>query len=557
MTGRIKMITDGTKVGWPKEIIDKITKQMVHGVENYVYKDRPKTLDELLKNTVARYPDKVALIFEDQSITYRELDRLVNNMACALINDCGIQKGDRVGLLFKNCIEIVIGMFGAIRAGAIVLPLNNKLKSAELKYQLENSGTKLLMGESEYYEPAIAPIRGEIPCKQFYLLGDSIPDTMPFSALTEKDAARDISVPMNEEDTVWIVYTSGTTGKPKGALSSHIDGIHSVMSYTFCYNITPEDRGIIAVPLFHVTGLFAQLITLIYAGGSSVIMPKMDAAEMIRLIAEKHVTHTLSVPTVYIMMMNHPDAKKYDLSHFRIGAFGGAAISAESVRQIGKWLPQIELHNTYGLTEVSSPATMMPHQQSSTKPASIGWPTPVTQLKIVDPETFEEMPVNAEGELWIKAPNVTKGYWEMPEATAKSITDGWLHTGDVAAIDEEGFVYIKDRLKDMINRGGEKIFSVEVEDVLYTNPKILEVAVVGVPDEKFGELVKAVVVPKAQTIITEAEVKEWVITRMAKFKTPTYVEFVKELPRNPNGKIIKKELRYVPEDVTKSTKQAG
>jgi long-chain acyl-CoA synthetase len=189
---------------------------------------------------------------------------------------------------------------------------------------------------------------------------------------------------------------------------------------------------------------------------------------------------------------------------------------------------------------------MMPHQYSSRKPASIGWPTPVTQLKIADPETFEEMLVNVEGELWIKAPNVTKGYWEMPEATAKSITDGWLHTGDVASIDEEGFVYIKDRLKDMINRGGEKIFSVEVEDVLYTNLKILEVVIVGVPDEKFGELVKAVVVPKAGINITEDEVKEWVITRMAKFKTPTYVEFVKELPRNSNGKIIKKELRYVP-----------
>ena len=267
MIGRKKMITDGTKVGWPKEITDKITKQSVHGIENYVYKDRPKTLDELLRNTVGKYPDKVALIFEDESITYRELDRLVNNIAGALINDCGIQKGDRVGLLFKNCIEIVTGMFGAIRAGAIVLPLNNKLKSAELKYQLENSGTKLLMGESEYYEPTIAPIRNEIACKQFYLSGEPIPGTMPFSALTEKNAAEDIRVPMDEEDTVWIVYTSGTTGKPKGALSSHIDGIHSVMSYTFCYNITPEGRGIIAVPLFHVTGLFAQLITLLAAGG--------------------------------------------------------------------------------------------------------------------------------------------------------------------------------------------------------------------------------------------------------------------------------------------------
>lgn len=543
------MYADGSKL-WPPEVTKGITKQLVHGVENYVYEDRPANLDEVLRNAVAKYPDKVALIFEDREVTYREFDRLVNNMASALINDCGIQKGDRIGLLFKNCIEVVIGMFGSLRTGAIVLPLNNKLKSAELKYQLENSETKLLMCETESWA-TVAPIKDEIPCSQYFVLGDEIPEgTKPFSALIEKEAKEDIRVPIDEEDIAWIVYTSGTTGLPKGSMSSHINGVHSVTSYCRTYRITSEDRGIIAVPLFHVTGLFAQLITLMKAGGSSVIMPKMDAAEMIRLIAEKHCTHTLSVPTVYIMMMNHPDAKKYDLSHFRVGAFGGAAISAESVRQIGEWIPGIELHNTYGLTEVSSPGTQMPDEHSARKPASIGWPTPVTQLRTVDPETGEDVPVNAEGELWIKAPNVTPGYWKMPEATAKSITDGWLHTGDIAAIDEEGFVYIKDRLKDMINRGGEKIFSVEVEDVLYTNPKILEVAIVGVPDEKYGELTKAVVVPKAGIVpgvdLTEQEIKDWVMDRMAKFKTPTYVEFVKELPRNPNGKVMKKELRYIP-----------
>ena len=461
------MYVDGTKVGWPKEITDKITRQIVHGRENYVFKDRPNDLNELFRNTVAKYPDKVALIFEDREITYRELDRLVNNLASALINDCGVKKGDRVGILFKNCIEAVISMFGILRTGAICLPFNNKLKSAELKYQLQNSETKILIGESEYYEPTIAPLRDEVPCEQYFLLGDPIPGTKPFSALIEKDAQEDIFVPVHEEDIAWIVYTSGTTGLPKGSMSSHINGVHSAMTYTFGDNVTPEDRGIIAVPLFHVTGLFAQLITLIYAGGSSVIMPKMDAAEMIRLIAEKKCTHTLSVPTVYIMMMNHPDAQKYDLSHFRIGAFGGAAISAESVRQIGEWIPGIKLHNTYGLTEVSSPATMTP--DSSINAATIGFPTPVTEIRSVDPETLEECPPNVEGELWVKSPNTTCGYWKNEKATAEAIVDGWLRTGDIVSIDEQGYVYIKDRIKDMINRGGEKIFSVEVEDVLYTN----------------------------------------------------------------------------------------
>ena len=539
------MYADGTKVGWPKEITDKLTRQMVHGRENYVFKERPKSLDELFRRTVAKYPDKVALIYEDQTLTYREWDRLVNNMAAALINDYGIKKGDRIGLLFKNCLECAISMFGIIRAGAIVVLLNNKMKSAEIKYQLENSGSIMLITEEENYGPTIAPIKDEIRCRLFVVLGEQMPGTIPFAKLVEKDVAELVSVPVDEEDTAWIIYTSGTTGQPKGSQSSHINGIHSAMVYANSYEITEEDRGIIAVPLFHVTGLFAQLMALIYAGGSSVIMPKMDAAEMIRLIGEKHCTHTLSVPTVYIMMMNHPDAKKYDLSHFRIGAMGGAAISAESIRQIIEWIPGIKVHNTYGLTEVSSPGTLTP--DSSVNAATIGFPSVVSEVRSVNPETGEEMPPNMEGELWIKSVNVTKGYWEMPEATAQAITDGWLHTGDMVTIDEQGYVYIKDRLKDMINRGGEKIFSVEVEDVLYTNPKILEVAIVGVPDAKFGELTKAVVVPKEGVSLTEQEVKDWVMDRMAKFKTSTYVEFVKELPRNANGKVMKKELRYIPE----------
>ncbi len=538
------MYADGTKVGWPKEISDKLVKQMVHGRENYVFKDRPKSLDDLFRRTVAKYPDKVALIFEDQTLTYREWDQLVNNIASALINNYGIKKGDRVGLMFKNCLECAESMFGIIRAGGIVVLINNKLKSAEVKYQLENSGTTMLITESEYFEPAIKPIRDEVQCKQYVILGDSIPGTIPFSDLVKNAAQQDIHVPVDEEDTAWIIYTSGTTGQPKGSQSSHINGVHSAMVYTYSYEITSEDRGIIAVPLFHVTGLFAQLMALIYAGGSSVIMPKMEASEMIRLIAEKHATHTLSVPTVYIMMMNHPDARKYDLSHFRIAAMGGAAISAESIRQIIEWIPGVKVHNTYGLTEVSSPGTLTP--DSAVNAATIGFPSVVSEVRSVNPDTGEEMPPNVEGELWIKSANVTKGYWEMPEATAKAITDGWLHTGDLVTIDEKGYVYIKDRLKDMINRGGEKIFSVEVEDVLYTNPKILEVAIVGVPDEKFGELTKAVVVPKEGVTLTEQEVKDWVMDRMAKFKTPTYVEFMKELPRNANGKVMKRELRYIP-----------
>jgi long-chain acyl-CoA synthetase len=284
-------------------------------------------------------------------------------------------------------------------------------------------------------------------------------------------------------------------------------------------------------------------LTYINLGCTIVLMPMYKTEEMLRILEEEKITSMIVVPTIYVMMLMHPDHKKYDLSHLRVAGFGGAPISGETVKMLRDWLPQIELHNTYGLTEIASPGTCMPKEDALRKLGSIGLPFPVNKCKVVDPVTGEELPPNTEGELLINSPNLTPGYWQNPEATKKAIVDGWLHTGDIAKIDEEGYVYIMDRIKDMINRGGEKIFCVEVEDVLYSNNKVMEAAVVGVPDEVYGEVVKAFIVTRPGCTLTEEEVQDWVKERLAKYKVPKYVEFVNELPKNPNGKVMKNRLR--------------
>jgi long-chain acyl-CoA synthetase len=408
---------------------------------------------------------------------------------------------------------------------------------------LQDSGTKVLISDPEWWKN-IEPVKKELPCEHYFMTGNAaIAGTLPFALLIENEAG-EVAVPMNEEDVAFIVYTSGTTGMPKGAMATHLNVIHSVISYRWCYRITPDDRGISAVPLFHVTGLIAQFMTLIYAGGSLVLMPRMHVEELLRLMAEEKVTYACLVPGIYTMMMNHPCRNDYDLSNLRHGGIGGSPVPEETVRGIKAWLPRLELYNTYGLTEVASPGTILPSEHSVWNVSSVGWPIPTSEVKTVDPETGAEVPYNVAGELLIKGANVTKGYWNNEAATKETIVDGWLHTGDIARIDEAGFVYIMDRIKDMINRCGEKVYCVEVENALYNNDNVLDAVVVGVPDDVYGEAVKAVIVLKAGAVVTEQEIKDWVGERLAKFKIPAYVEFVKELLRNPSGKVIKSQLRY-------------
>ncbi|WP_102028462.1 class I adenylate-forming enzyme family protein [Salirhabdus sp. Marseille-P4669] len=529
-----------------KDINPFVHEEEVKGITLKTYRERPRNLNETLSESVDKFPEKTAFVHGNERITYKQLQEQVNNAAYQLRRKYGVNKGDRVAFLLMNGIPFVVGVYAALQIGAIAVPLNTKLKSTELSFMLKNSGAKVVVSNLEWW-PNIESILTDTHVESVFITDETPPDgTLPYSRLIEP-AEENIQEKVDEHDYAFIMYTSGTTGRPKGALITHFNMIHTALNYKYCYNLSSNDSTVIAVPVFHITGLAAQLMTFVLLGGKTVLMPMFKSTQFLEILQDEQITHVIASPTVYVMTLLDPAHKNYDVSKFRVGAFGGAPMPSETLRALKNWVPNIELHNTYGLTETTSPAVIMPNEYQLNHVRSVGVPTPVTEAKIVDPETRAERKPGEVGELLFKGPMVIQKYWNNEEATKKAITGGWLATGDLAAIDEEGFVTIMDRIKDMVNRGGEKIFSVEVEDVLYANPKVMEAAIVGVPDDKYGEVVKACIVPRNGEMLTEEEVKNWVKDRLAKYKVPTYVEFLTILPRNPNGKVVKTELRYVPE----------
>jgi long-chain acyl-CoA synthetase len=510
-----------------------------------VFKDRPGNLMEMLEKTKAAFPDKEALVSQNERLTYRELYDRVESIAGNLHYSYGIRKGDRVALLVGNTIEFVLLVFACARIGAIVVTLNTRLQETELSYMITHSGADILLLDDEFID-TVENMRSKSMIqnvKHFFLIGDvktSKRDYLPFEMLEQKEVPPQIEV--SEDDPLFIMYTSGTTGLPKGAIGSHLGVIHSVMNYEFILKSSHKTKTLIAIPLFHVTGLIGQLLHMIKVGGTSVIMRKYKTAEYIRLISEEKITFLFSVPTIYVMVLSHPDFSKYAYHSVTTIAYGGAPMSEETISGLQKAFPGASLHNAYGATETSSPATIMPLGYPKEKIRSVGLPVPVAEVKILS-ENGEPCEAGEVGELLIKGPMVVEGYWDNEKANRRSFVDGYWYSGDLAKIDKDGYVYIMDRIKDMINRGGEKIFSVEVENILYNHPKVLEAAVIGFPDKIFGEIVKAFIVPKEKTEIDEEEIKQFVRERLADYKVPAVVEFISELPRNPGGKIIKAKLK--------------
>lgn len=531
-----------------EDILSLVQEESVNGVKMKAYKDRPQNMTETLRNSVERFPDKTALVHENERVTYKQLQEQVNRAAYQLKNQYGIAKGDRVAFLLMNGVPFVVGVYAVLQIGAIAVPLNTKLKSNELSFMLTNSGAKVIMSNREWW-PNIEPILEQTAIESVFITDKGPPDgTMPFAKLVDRPAGNEGIEQVGEHDNAFIMYTSGTTGRPKGALITHFNMIHTMLNYKNCYDLTSNDSTIIAVPVFHITGLAAQLTTFIFLGGKIALMPMFKSKQFLELLQNEKITHVIASPTVYVMTLQDPDLKKYDVSHFRVGAFGGAPMPGKTLKSLKEWIPDIELHNAYGLTETTSgPATTMPNEHQLKHISSVGVLSPVTEAKVVDVDTRKELENGKVGELLFKGPMMIQEYWNNEEATQRAISDGWFSTEDLAVIDEDVFVTIMDRIKDVINRGGEKVFSVEVEDVLYSNQKVLEAAIVGVPDDKYGEVVKTCIVPCEGETITEDEVKDWVKDRLAKFKVPEYVEFVDALPKNPNGKVVKTELRYIPE----------
>ncbi|MBO0962309.1 acyl--CoA ligase [Neobacillus sp. MM2021_6] len=524
-----------------------IIKEVHFNREVKVFEDRPDNLSAMLKEAASNYPAGEALVMNGNRLTYKELYEKVEQIAGHLQNSLGVKKRDRVALLLGNSIEFCLLVFACARLGAIVVPLNTRLKETELSFMIQQSNSKILVVDDEFLEKVegMRDLDSIGHVQYFFLIGHKTPnrkDYLPFEILEQPSTLADVYV--TEEDPLFIMYTSGTTGQPKGAVGSHLGAIHSAINYEHVLKTNDKARTLIAVPLFHVTGLIGQLFHMVKVGGTSVIMRRFRTEEYIRLTVEENVSFLFNVPTIYIMMMAHADFSVYNYSKVNCIAYGGAPMSSETIYKLKKYFPNSYLHNAYGATETSSPATIMPQKFHDSKVASVGLPVPVGEMRVVN-ELDEPCNPGEVGELLIKGPMIVEGYWNNVIANQTSFLHGFWRSGDLAKIDEDGFVYIVDRKKDLINRGGEKIFSIEVENVIYNHPKVHEVAVVGVPDPLFGEIVKAVIVPKANATIMSEEIRDFVAERLANYKVPKLVEFVSELPRNAAGKIIKNVLKNV------------
>jgi long-chain acyl-CoA synthetase len=526
---------------WPASLTGDLVEESHHGWPVRCYPPgRPRTLNDLLDRAADRFPDREAVVTPEGRLTWREFRARVARLAAGLHARHSVKPGERVALLLVNGLPFCLAVFACARLGAIAVTLNTKLKSRELEYMLTESGARLVLTQALGWAQ-VEPIRAAIPAEHVYVAGGAPAGTLAWETL-DGDPRALPAVTVEEDDTAFIMYTSGTTGQPKGAEGTHVGIVNSALSFERCLALRDDERSLVAVPLFHVTGLIAQFLTMAHLGGTTVVMPAFNAAEALRLIDAERITHLIAAPTVFVMLMLEPGYRECGRS-LRVLGYGGAPTSPDTIRALRDWLPQARLHNAYGMTETCSPTTILADADALAKVSTVGRPIPTAEVRTVHAETGAECGADEVGELWVRGPMVIPRYWANPEGTAAAIGGGWLRTGDLARIDAHGYVIIMDRIKDMINRGGEKIFCVEVEDVLGAHPDVLEAAVVGVADAVYGEAVKACVIPRPGHSVDPAALRAWVGARLAKFKVPRDVEIRESLPRNPNGKVIKVELR--------------
>jgi acyl-CoA synthetase (AMP-forming)/AMP-acid ligase II len=473
---------------------------------------RPRGLLQMLEEASAGNPEGEALVCGATRLTWRALrDRIA--AAAGAFAQRGIGSGDRVALLLGNRAEFPIAFLGAAWLGAIAVPISTREQKPGLEYILRHCGAKAVVHEPD--------------------LADRLPgflQQITFEDLTSKPVP---ATPAGEDDTAAILYTSGTTGRPKGAMLTNLGIVHSAMNFAFCMALSPRTRTIAAVPLSHVTGVIALIAATVRCAGTLIILPAFKAQEFLAVAQRERMTYTLMVPAMYKLCLMEKDFESCELSSWRIGSFGGAPMPAATIAALAEKLPGLSLMNAYGATETTSPATIMPAEETAARRDSVGLAVPGAEIKVV------------EEELWIRGPMVVKGYWNDPEATARELTDGFWHSGDIGSIDAEGFVRVLDRKKDMINRGGFKIYTAEVESTLAEHPAVVESAVVGYACPVLGERVQAFVT--LRNPVAHDALREFCAQRLADYKVPEKFTLRDEpLPRNANGKVLKRELRATP-----------
>ncbi|MFH1626062.1 MAG: long-chain fatty acid--CoA ligase [Pseudomonadota bacterium] len=485
---------------------------------------------------------KTAVIFEEKEFTYQQVNERVNRLAHA-ISDRGIKKGDRVAVLFHNCHHFLEAYFAAAKLGAIFVPLNFRLVGPELEYMLNDCKAEVLIYNSDFAEVA-GSIRSHIPVKRGNFIqvgGETPPWALDYEGLLTRypTSEPEVKEEVGIEDPQMIMYTSGTTGEPKGALLSHRKTFYNTFNADIYFDISSSDRMLVVMPLFHSGGLNIMAVPILYKGGTAVIQRHFDPEEVLRLIEKYKITLMMAVPTMLNFMLKKTDMERYDLSSLKTCMTAGEVCPLSLIKEYQR--RNIPIRQVFGQTETSI-MLWLPEEDSIRKSGSVGLPVFHSDVRVVN-EKGEDVVPGETGEIVVKGPIEMIGYWNLPTETAQTMRDGWLYTGDLARVDDEGYVYIVDRARDMFISGGENVYPVEVEKVYATHSDILEVAVIGVLDEQWGEVGKAVIALREGRTMTEKEAIAFCKGKLAKYKIPKSVVFVDELPKTASGKIKKGPLR--------------
>jgi long-chain acyl-CoA synthetase len=471
------------------------------------YTDLHSSLLDMLRSSVARTPDRECIVvLGGERVTYQQVwdrsSRVAGGLAAA-----GVKPGDRVANRYGNSLEWCLGFWGTLMAGAVVVPVNSRFSDAEVDYVVGDSGAAFVF--------------------------------QPDSALPDGDPL--VTEGIQQTDLAAIFYTSGTTGFPKGAMTTHENFLSNSETCRRIMFLPPDThlKNLVSVPLFHVTGCNSQLIVTTQLNGTTVIMPAFEVQAFLQATVDEQINILTSVPAIFWLAMSQPNFHEFDVSNVRWVSYGGAPTAPDVIARLRASFPNARLGNGFGLTETSSVSTFLPDEYAQKRPETVGFTAPPVEVDLADPD-----PKTGVGELLIRGQNIVAGYWNKPQQTEETFVDGWLHTGDLARVDDEGFVQIVDRMKDMVNRGGENVYCVEVENALVEHPAVFEVAVLGVPDDMMGEKVGAVIVPRPGMTVDPAEIREFAKSKIADFKVPQFISFRPEpLPRNAGGKVLKPVLR--------------
>jgi long-chain acyl-CoA synthetase len=535
-----------------------LVEEDVLGVPTKVFKTAPPTLKTLFDGARLK-GDQRYIVYEDETYTYADVMAQVDAIGAMLVERYGVQKGDRVAIAMRNYPEWISSYAAITSIGCVAVLLNAWWTQDEMQYGLEHSGASVLIADQERVD-RVAPLLDGLPDLKVVAVrakGD-VPDRVDRFEEVLPEGAPLPQVDFGTDDDATILYTSGTTGNPKGAVSTHRAVISALLAFACRAAINrmvgadgpSDDDGpsyppcsILTVPLFHVTGCVPVMLGSFISGSTLVMMYKWDPGRALELIERERVTQFVGVPTMSWDMLEHPDFEKYDTSSLKAVGGGGAPAPPELVKRIDSNFSKGRPTIGYGMTETNAYGPGNSGDDYVSHPTSTGRVVPAVELRVTDPDG-NVLPQGETGEIWFKGPNLIRGYWNNPEATAETIVDGWLKTGDIGRVDDEGFVYLVDRAKDMVLRGGENVYCAEVEAALYEHPDVYEAAVFGIPHERLGEEVAAAVLPKPGHTIDVGELQRFVGERLASFKVPSHIDVHSEsLPRNAAGKILKRDLR--------------